>query len=229
MLTEGVRPGRILRGPRDGVICPMSPSADAGQSHTSSTVTTRLAKHYYEFGHFRLDPTERLLIRRGTRLRLTPKVFDTLLALVENSGHVLKKEELLRRVWPDTVVEENNLNKNVSKLRKILGESRHEPSSIETVPKLGYRFVAEVTERWEETEVWRSEPPVPSEGGTADLGQPFAGELRLDLRLQDTTTGEVMVQLAEIGNGTNLFDLVSRAGERLRTKLGVASETIRGG
>src|SRR6266850_1265640 len=97
----------------------------------------------FEFGEFRLDPSERLLLREGVPISVTPKVFDTLLALVENSGHMLEKEELMRRVWPDVVVEEANLAVNVSVLRKILGESRGQ-QYIETVPKHGYRFAASV-------------------------------------------------------------------------------------
>src|SRR2546425_10948283 len=67
-------------------------------------------KQLYEFGPFRLDPAERLLARHGQRVHLSPKAFDTLVALVENQGRLLEKDELLRRIWPDTVVEEGNLS-----------------------------------------------------------------------------------------------------------------------
>ncbi len=70
----------------------------------------------------------------GQPIALTPKVFDTLLLLVKRSGEVLEKEELLRAIWPDTIVEENNLNQNISTLRRILGESRGENRYIATVP-----------------------------------------------------------------------------------------------
>jgi DNA-binding winged helix-turn-helix (wHTH) protein/lipopolysaccharide biosynthesis regulator YciM len=93
----------------------------------------------YKFGAFRLDPFERLLLREGVPLTITPKVFDTLLALVENSGHMVEKDDLIKRIWPDAIVEEANLTVNISILRKALGEKY-----IETVPKHGYRFVAPV-------------------------------------------------------------------------------------
>src|SRR5437764_1931083 len=101
--------------------------------------------HVYEFGDFRLDTSKRLLLRgRGEVVPLTPKVFDTLLYLVERGGAVVDKDELMRVIWPDTVVEENNLNQNSSALRPALGESRGEHRYILTVPGRGYRFVADV-------------------------------------------------------------------------------------
>jgi pimeloyl-ACP methyl ester carboxylesterase/DNA-binding winged helix-turn-helix (wHTH) protein len=109
------------------------------------------AKHLYEFGPFRIDPVERLLLLANDPIPLTPKVFDTLLILVENGGHVLGKDELMQKVWPDSFVEENNLAQNVSILRKALGENA--PAGIkyiETVPKRGYRFVAQVKKLWDE-------------------------------------------------------------------------------
>lgn len=101
-------------------------------------------KHLYEFGPFRLDAQERLLLRNGAAVSLTPKAFDLLLALLEQPGHLFEKEALMKRVWPDTFVEENNLTDNVSRLRKALGEGENGQKFIETVPKRGYRFVAEV-------------------------------------------------------------------------------------
>ena len=98
----------------------------------------------YEFGPFRLDPSERLLMRAGEPVSLAPKVFDTLTALIENSGRLLDKDELMSKLWPDTFVEEATLARNISDLRKALGESTGEQKFIETVPKRGYRFTAEV-------------------------------------------------------------------------------------
>lgn len=103
-------------------------------------------KYYFEFGPFRLGVTERLLLREGTPLLLPPKVFDTLLILLANCGSLLRKDELMRAVWPDTVVEENNLSQYISALRKMLGDDLDEHKYIETVPRLGYRFVASVKE-----------------------------------------------------------------------------------
>src|SRR5713226_9230115 len=104
---------------------------------------SRPEDHLYEFAAFRLDAAERLLLRDGRPVPLTPKVFDTLLALVERSGHLVEKDELINKLWPDTFVEEATLARNISDLRKALGEAH---KYIETVPKRGYRFVASVME-----------------------------------------------------------------------------------
>ncbi len=111
---------------------------------------SKQAKRFYGFGPFRIDPTERTLLSGNDPVPLTPKVFDTLLVLVENSGHVLGKNELMQKVWPDSFVEENNLAQNISVLRKVLGEGAEGLKYIETVPKRGYRFVASVEEVWDE-------------------------------------------------------------------------------
>lgn len=100
----------------------------------------------YEFGSFRLDPGERLLLRAGEPVPLTPKAFDLLLVLVEDAGHLLEKEALMKAVWPDSFVEENNLADNISRLRKALNDGENGQRFIETVPKRGYRFVADVKE-----------------------------------------------------------------------------------
>ena len=107
-------------------------------------------KHFYDFGPFRIDPLKRRLLRAGEIVRLTPKAFDLLLVLVEESGRTLEKDELLERVWPGTAVEENNLNQNITALRKSLGDSRQESQYIATLPGVGYRFVAEVRKVEEE-------------------------------------------------------------------------------
>src|SRR5262245_61199442 len=101
-------------------------------------------KHFYEFGPFRLDPAKRRLLHNGEPLPLAPKAFDTLLALVQQSGKTIEKDDLMKKVWPDAVVEENNLNQNITALRKSLGDSRQEGKYIATIPGFGYRFVAEV-------------------------------------------------------------------------------------
>jgi len=107
------------------------------------------AGHFYEFGSFRVDAAERRLLRDGEPVLLPPKAFETLLALVEHSGHLLQKDELMKVVWPDAFVEENNLTQHVYVLRKVLGESNGE-KYIETVPRVGYRFTAGVREVWDE-------------------------------------------------------------------------------
>lgn len=101
-------------------------------------------KHFYVFGIFRIDVDQRVLFNQNAPVTLTPKAFDTLLVLVQNSNQVIGKQELMAQVWPDSFVEENNLAQNISILRKVLGDSG--TSFIETVPKRGYRFLAEVEE-----------------------------------------------------------------------------------
>lgn len=100
-------------------------------------------QHFYQFKEFRLDIIERKLLRGSTSISLTPKVFDVLAVLVERGGHLVEKDELLRLVWEDAFVEEANVARVIHSLRKILGEDG-ENKFIETVPKKGYRFVAEV-------------------------------------------------------------------------------------
>src|SRR5512132_3197940 len=111
----------------------------------------REQSHYvYEFGPFHLDATRRVLLKEGEPLKLFPKEFDTLLALVESNGELLEKDDLMRRVWQDTIVEESNLTTNISHLRKLLGESRDKHDYIVTVPGHGYRFVAGVRQAFDE-------------------------------------------------------------------------------
>jgi DNA-binding winged helix-turn-helix (wHTH) protein/TolB-like protein/Tfp pilus assembly protein PilF len=100
----------------------------------------------YVFGSFRIEVSERQLLRDDQPVPLPPKVFDTLLVLVEHSGHIVGKDELMKTVWPDTFVEEANLTVNISALRKVLGEDSPEQQFIETIPRRGYRFIAPVSE-----------------------------------------------------------------------------------
>lgn len=98
----------------------------------------------YRFGEFQLFADERMVMRGETRVHMTPRVFHLLLILVENAGRLVTKETLLEQVWPDSFVEEGNINSTVSRLRKTLGEKANENAFIETIPKVGYRFVANV-------------------------------------------------------------------------------------
>jgi pimeloyl-ACP methyl ester carboxylesterase/DNA-binding winged helix-turn-helix (wHTH) protein len=107
-------------------------------------------KPFYLFGVFRVDVNERVLYRDNGIVPITPKAFDTLLVLVENCNHTLAKKDLINRIWPDSFVEENNLAQNISILRRALGQGSEGQDYIQTVPKRGYRFVAEVKEDWEE-------------------------------------------------------------------------------
>ena len=127
----------------------------------------------YEFGPFHLDATRRLLLKKGKTIKLFPKEFDTLLALVESNGKLLEKDDLMRRVWQDTIVEESNLTTNISHLRKLLGETRYRHDYIVTVPGRGYRFVAGVKQAFDEvivrerTSVTVEEDEIGSEERTA--------------------------------------------------------------
>ena len=107
---------------------------------------SRETHHSYRFKSFRLDVEDRRLFRGDVPVPLEPKVFDVLALLVENSGHLVEKNELLRTVWADSFVEETNIARAVYTLRKTLGDDGNGNKYIETVAKKGYRFVAEVTE-----------------------------------------------------------------------------------
>jgi len=103
-------------------------------------------KHFYEFGRFSVNTAERVLLRDGEVVPLTPKVFDILITLVESSGQVVSKDGLMKKVWPDSFVEEGNLTQNISLLRKALGEGQNGNQFIETVARRGYRFTQPVRE-----------------------------------------------------------------------------------
>jgi pimeloyl-ACP methyl ester carboxylesterase/DNA-binding winged helix-turn-helix (wHTH) protein len=147
------------------------------------------ASSRYEFAGFELDVPERRLLRGGTEVDLAPKVFETLCLLVENAGHLMTKEELLRRLWPDTAVEENNLNKNISVLRKVLGQSPSSGSYIETVPRAGYRFVVKVKEL-------NAHPVAAARPGPHPATSPPRQEIRFC-----TTTDAVRIAFARVGSG----------------------------
>src|SRR5687768_12074776 len=97
-----------------------------------------------QFGPFRLDRQERVLLRGSEDVPLTPKAFDLLDVLIRNAGSLVEKDVLLRSVWPDTVVDETNLSHHIFVLRKALGDDRTDYRYIQTVPRRGYRFIAEV-------------------------------------------------------------------------------------
>lgn len=109
---------------------------------------------FFDFGPYKFDTRDHLLFKQGKEIHLTPKVAEILLALLTRHGHVVEKEELMHEVWANTIVEENNLTRNISTLRKTLNAESEEDEYIETIPRRGYRFVAEVRE------VNESLPPV---------------------------------------------------------------------
>jgi TolB-like protein/predicted negative regulator of RcsB-dependent stress response len=104
------------------------------------------SKSSYHFGPYRLDASQRVLLRDGKPVSLTLKAFDTLIALVQKPGHVVEKDDLMKQIWPDACVEDANLTQNIFTLRKVLGETAEGLKYIETVPRRGYRFVAPVDE-----------------------------------------------------------------------------------
>jgi Tol biopolymer transport system component/DNA-binding winged helix-turn-helix (wHTH) protein len=101
---------------------------------------------YYDFVNFRLDAAEKVLLRDGTRVQITPKVYDTLKVFVENPARLLTKADLMEMLWRDNFVEESNLTSNIKMLRKALGDDAANPQFIETVQRRGYRFIADVRE-----------------------------------------------------------------------------------
>jgi Tol biopolymer transport system component/DNA-binding winged helix-turn-helix (wHTH) protein len=100
--------------------------------------------HILQFKGFTIDTDEKVLLREGTPVALAPKVFETLLVLIENRGRIVLKEELMKRLWPDTFVEEANLTFNIQQLRKSLGDNARNPIYIQTIARRGYRFIAAV-------------------------------------------------------------------------------------
>jgi adenylate cyclase len=105
-----------------------------------------LSNQFYRFGEFTLDAGQKVLLRQGKPLLLAPKIIEALLTLVQNSGRIVEKEDLMARLWPDTFVEESNLTYSIVQLRKTLGDDARRPRYIETIPKRGYRFIADVEE-----------------------------------------------------------------------------------
>src|SRR5215471_18474372 len=104
---------------------------------------------FYEFGSFTVDTGRRRLLRGGEYVQLSPKVLDTLLVLIDKRGRIVTKDELLKQIWGGTIVEEGGLARNISVLRKVLGERLGEHQYIVTIPGKGYEFVAQVRETYE--------------------------------------------------------------------------------
>jgi len=144
------------------------------------------ANHIFAFGLFQIDAAERRLTRDGTPVPLTPKAFDLLLVLVEQSGHLVTKDALMQRVWPDVVVEEANLAVHISAVRRALGDRNGDGPYIETIPKQGYRFrepVSRVVARTGEVPAVEAPPPIvpPAAASIEDL-RPVAANTRLGRR-----------------------------------------------
>jgi pimeloyl-ACP methyl ester carboxylesterase/DNA-binding winged helix-turn-helix (wHTH) protein len=148
----------------------------------------------YEFGDFRLEVRERRLLREGRPISLTAKVFETLKILLDRPGRLLTKDELMRQLWPDTVVEENNLSHNISVLRQVLGERDGRAPFIETVPRVGYRFLANV-----------NQPGAGADARIRPAAAPAASvqTLRQDIRFCTTSDG-VRIAYSAVGSGPPL-------------------------
>ena len=111
-----------------------------------SSMPKEISSKIYEFSGFRLEQAQQRLLYRGEPVALKPKILDLLLFLIQSRGKLVAKDDLMRKIWPDTIVEENNITVSMSILRKTLGEDRNNPQFIQTVPRRGYRFVADVIE-----------------------------------------------------------------------------------
>jgi DNA-binding winged helix-turn-helix (wHTH) protein/TolB-like protein len=143
--------------------------------------------HLYEFSRFRFDPENHLLECEGSPIPLTPKAFDILLVLVENGSRLTTKEELMRKVWPDSFVEEANLTVNISALRKQLGETPNGQQYIETVPRKGYRFRVPVSQVDNHTAAGLS--PLPENETAPEILGP-GGDLPISFEVSSQTTPE---------------------------------------
>jgi Tol biopolymer transport system component/DNA-binding winged helix-turn-helix (wHTH) protein len=157
------------------------------------------ARRFY-FGNFTLDLERRLLLREGEPVPLTPKAFDTLALLVRRSGHVVGKDELLEEIWADAFVEESTIAQNVFTLRKALGQNHGENKFIETVPKHGYRFIADVKAIGGATD---ADPVIRPPGAARNIS---VGEKISDAEISDAETGH-----AEIGNAETVDAAVEDA------------------
>lgn len=144
----------------------------------------------FHFGAYQLDVTERRLVRDGEPIALRGKVFDTLCVLVENHGRLLHKENMMKLVWPDSIVEENNLDHNISKLRRALGDGTNGNKFIETVPRVGYRFIAEVNPA----------PPRPKLHNIQEMPDPEEERLEQEIKFFTTKDG-VRIAYAIGGSG----------------------------
>ncbi len=153
----------------------------------SDAVTPNRTNTIYEFGPFRLELGEHRLVREGRSIPLTGKAFSTLRVLLERHGTLISKQELMSAVWPGIAVEENNVDRNISALRKVLGEQAEGRPFIETVPRVGYRFVAEVTESR-------------ADGPPVQAGRQTERSCRQEIRFC-MTADEVRLAYATVGTG----------------------------
>ena len=178
-------------------------------------------RRFYEFGPFVLDASERQLLRGEETVRLTPKEFETLHALVRGGGRVMPKEELLKEIWPDTFVEEATLAQNVFTLRKALAKCDESGRQyIETVPRRGYRFAAKVRERLEEVSAGDS-------FSGESFGGPAGGAGRAGAGVGNANGGPAVASAAGEGSAGGTAPEVAPA--RAETPAGQMSPVAQGG
>jgi pimeloyl-ACP methyl ester carboxylesterase len=156
------------------------------------------AKKHYKFGRFRVDVEERLLFDAANAISLPPKIFDTLLLLVENHGHALGKEEMMKRIWTDSFVEENNLAQNISILRKTFGD---DTNFIETVPKRGYRFTALVQTIEDKPEMIFEHAHVSNQDAETEKTSPLAVLPTHKPEIHYAQNGDVNIAYQVVGKG----------------------------
>jgi len=174
---------------------------------------SRSPRQFYEFGPFCLDISERQLSQEGKLIALTPKAYQTLLVLVENSGQIVEKEYLMRSVWPDAFVEEGGLTRNISVLRKVL-ENGSDASYIKTIPRRGYRFAVKVRKRTEKVPNLRwlnsagEEENLPISGDEIVIGRSSDA----DLVLANAYVSRRHAKLVKESQGYAIIDLDSSHG-----------------
>jgi DNA-binding winged helix-turn-helix (wHTH) protein len=171
------------------------------------------AKHFYAFGPYRLDLLTQRLIREAEPIPLTPKAFDTLVVLVMNRERLVEKGELMKRLWPDSFVEEANLSQQIFTLRRILGEQPDGHPYIETLPRRGYRFAAEAQEVRELEEVTTAAPPADGSGPRARSISRTVLALSL---LGIVVTGTLIAMMARASRARSTLDLSRKFADRFK-------------
>ena len=156
--------------------------------------------HILQFKDFTINTDEKVLLREGMPVALAPKVFETLLVLIENHGRIVLKEELMKRLWPDTFVEEANLTFNIQQLRKSLGDNARSPIYIQTVARRGYRFIAAVEPvSSDDIEFHDAEPPVAGVDELAPKYLPTSPQVTLPLIRRRPTAILTVISVAVTG------------------------------
>ncbi len=184
-------------------------------------VMAKSSRCFYEFGPFRLDPEKNRLLRDGEPVHLSPKSLEALVVLVQNAGKLLEREALIQAVWADTFVEDANLTVAISHLRKVLGQNTETPEYIETIPRVGYRFVADVRETSEEpksliiekrtlSRTVIEEEDVPHDNAIA-MGAPAKNLLKLGLRPMQWRLGVLAAIIVIVAVATTAYFLRNRS------------------